>query len=179
MASPLSHWLAFPQVDVVVVGAGAAGIGCAVSLTRAFGLDPSRVQLLERSDAVGASFRAWPEEMRFISPSFNQQGWTSSFDLNAVAQDTSPAYALHAQHPSGKQYADYLAALAADASLDVRLGTEVRSVEKLAAGDFDVRVRAGGADNIMSTRVVRGAAGALPLPCTGDRPGAEQWGHNR
>ena len=70
MASRLSHWLAFPQVDVVVVGAGAAGIGCAVSLTRAFGLDPSRVQLLERSDAVGASFRAWPEEMRFISPSF-------------------------------------------------------------------------------------------------------------
>ena len=86
------------------MGAGAAGIGSAVSLTRAFGLDPSRVQLLERSDAVGASFRAWPEEMRFISPSFNQQGWTSSFDLNAVAQDTSPAYALHAQHPSGAQY---------------------------------------------------------------------------
>ena len=91
MASRLSHWLAFPQVDVVVVGAGAAGIGCAVSLTRAFGLDPARVRLLERSDAVGASFRAWPEEMRFISPSFNQQGWTNSFDLNAVAQDTSPA----------------------------------------------------------------------------------------
>ena len=70
MASRLSHWLAFPQVDVVVVGAGAAGIGCAVSLTRAFGLDPARVRLLDRGDAVGASFRAWPEEMRFISPSF-------------------------------------------------------------------------------------------------------------
>ena len=66
------------DVDVVVVGAGAAGIGCAVSLTRAFGLDASRVRLLERSDAIGASFRAWPEEMRFISPSFNQQGWTNS-----------------------------------------------------------------------------------------------------
>ena len=58
------------DVDVIVVGAGAAGIGCAGSLTRAFGLDPARVRLLERSDAVGASFRAWPEEMRFISPSF-------------------------------------------------------------------------------------------------------------
>ena len=96
MALRLSHWFAFPQVDVVVVGAGAAGIGCAVSLTRAFGLDSDRVRILERSDTVGASFRAWSEEMRFISPSFNQQGWTSSFDLNAVAQDTSPAYALHA-----------------------------------------------------------------------------------
>jgi len=166
------------DVDVVVVGAGAAGIGCAVSLTRAFGLDPARVRLLERGDAVGASFRAWPEEMRFISPSFNQQGWTSSFDLNAVAQDTSPAYALHAQHPSGKQYADYLAALAADASLDVRLGTEVRSVEKLADGDFDVRVRAGGADNIMRTRFVVWAAGEFQYPSTGDLPGAEHCVHN-
>ena len=116
--------------------------------------------------------------MRFISPSFNQQGWTSSFDLNAVAQDTSPAYALHAQHPSGKQYADYLAALAADASLDVRLGTEVRSVEKLADGDFDVRVRAGGADNIMRTRFVVWAAGEFQYPSTGDLPGAEFCVHN-
>ena len=116
--------------------------------------------------------------MRFISPSFNQQGWTSSFDLNAVAQDTSPAYALHAQHPSGKQYADYLAALAADASLDVRLGTEVRSVEKLADGDFDVRARAGGADNIMRTRFVVWAAGEFQYPSTGDLPGAEFCVHN-
>ena len=35
---------------------------------------------------MGTSFRSWPEEMRFISPSFNQQGWTSSFDLNSVRQ---------------------------------------------------------------------------------------------
>ena len=147
-------------------------------MTRAFGLDPSRVRLLERSDAVGASFRAWPEEMRFISPSFNQQGWTSSFDLNAVAQDTSPAYALHAQHPSGKQYADYLAALAADANLDIRLGTEVRSIEKLADGDFDVHVRAGGADSTIRTRFVVWAAGEFQYPATGDLPGAELCVHN-
>ena len=174
MASRLSHWLAFPQVDVVVVGAGAAGIGCAVSLTRAFDLDPARVRLLERSDAVGASFRAWPEEMRFISPSFNQQGWTSSFDLNAVAQDTSPAYALHAQHPSGRQYADYLAALADDANLDIRLGTEVRRVEKLADGDFDVHVRTGGADDIIRTRFVVWAAGEFQYPSRGDIPGGAE-----
>ena len=178
MALRLSHWFAFPQVDVVVVGAGAAGIGCAVSLTRAFGLDSDRVRILERSDTVGASFRAWSEEMRFISPSFNQQGWTSSFDLNAVAQDTSPAYALHAQHPSGEQYADYLAALADDANLDIRLGTEVRSVEKLADGDFDVHVRAGGADDIIRTRFVVWAAGEFQYPSTGDLPGAEFCVHN-
>ena len=162
------------DVDVVVVGAGAAGIGCAVSLTRAFGLDPARVRILERSKTVGASFRAWPKEMRFISPSFNQQGWTDSFDLNAVAQDTSPAYALHAQHPSGSQYADYLAALADDASLDIRLGTEVRRVEKLADGDFDVHVRAGGADNTIRTRFVVWAAGEFQYPSTSDIPGAAE-----
>ena len=67
--TPPEHIPEVVPVDVNV-GAGAAGIGCAVSLTRAFGLDPTRVRLLERSDAVGASFRAWPEEMRFISPSF-------------------------------------------------------------------------------------------------------------
>ena len=166
------------DVDVVVVGAGAAGIGCAVSLTRAFGLDPARVRLLERSDAIGASFRAWPEEMRFISPSFNQQGWTSSFDLNAVAQDTSPAYALHAQHPSGKQYADYLAALAADANLDIRLGTEVRSIERLEDGDFDVHVHAGGADSTIRTRFVVWAAGEFQYPSSGDIPGEELCVHN-
>ena len=96
------------DADVVIVGAGAAGIGQAVSLIHTFGLDASRVRIIERGEAVGASFRQWPEEMRFISPSFNQAGWTSSFDLNAVAHGSSPAYSLHAQHPSGKQYADYL-----------------------------------------------------------------------
>ena len=90
---------------VIIVGAGAAGIGTAVSLVHTFGLDPSRVLLLERGEGVGTSFRMWPEEMSFISPSFNQAGWTSSFDLNSVAHGSSPAYTLHAQHPSGAQCA--------------------------------------------------------------------------
>jgi len=94
--------------------AGAAGIGTLLSLTDndLFGLDPDRVLLLERGEAIGSSFRMWPKEMRFISPSFNQAGWTNSFDLNAVAYGSSPAYTLHAQHPSGSQYADYLDELA-------------------------------------------------------------------
>ena len=86
-------------LDVIVVGAGAAGVGTALMLTKTFGLDPSRVLLLERGEAVGETFRRWPKEMRFISPSFNQQGWTSSFDLNSIAHGTSPAYSLHSEHP--------------------------------------------------------------------------------
>ena len=93
-------------LDVIVIGAGAAGIGTAHTLTNIFGLDASRVLLVDRGDAIGATFRLWPQEMRFISPSFNQQGWTKSFDLNSVAYGTSPAFSLHTQHPSGAQYAD-------------------------------------------------------------------------
>jgi putative flavoprotein involved in K+ transport len=129
------------MVDVVIVGAGAAGVGTACTLTQVFGLDPSRVLLLERGEAVGETFRRWPHEMRFISPSFNQQGWTNSFDLNSVAYGTSPAYTLHSQHPSGAQFADYLKGVAATARLSVRLRTEVSRID-IVDGGFDVHVRA-------------------------------------
>ncbi len=49
------------RVDVAVVGAGAAGIGTGVALSM-LGLE---VQLFER-DEIGASFRQWPYEMRFV-----------------------------------------------------------------------------------------------------------------
>ena len=36
------------MLDVIIIGAGAAGIGCGSMLQNVFGLDPSRVLLLER-----------------------------------------------------------------------------------------------------------------------------------
>ena len=45
------------DADVVIVGAGAAGIGQAVSLIHTFGLDASRVKILERGEAIGTSFQ--------------------------------------------------------------------------------------------------------------------------
>ena len=80
------------SLDVTIVGAGASGIGVALMLTRTFKLDRERILILERGEEVGESFRRWPKEMRFISPSFNSQGWTGSFDLNSVAYGSSPAY---------------------------------------------------------------------------------------
>jgi putative flavoprotein involved in K+ transport len=121
--------LAAAAHDVVIVGAGAAGVGCAMMLTKTFGLDPSRVLLLERGDAIGESFRRWPAEMRFISPSFNQQGWTASMDLNSIARGSSPAFLFHTEHPSGKEYADYLTVCANAFDLNVRTATEVVSIE--------------------------------------------------
>mmetsp|Transcript_25298 Transcript_25298/g.27137 ORF Transcript_25298/g.27137 Transcript_25298/m.27137 type:complete len:131 (+) Transcript_25298:307-699(+) len=109
-------FVAAATYDVVIVGAGAAGIGTALMLTDTFGLDKSRVCVMERGPAVGETFRRWPAEMKFISPSFNQQGWTNSFDLNSIAKGSSPAYSLHTEHPSGNEYAAYLEASATDRS---------------------------------------------------------------
>ncbi len=116
--------------DVIVVGAGPAGIGTAVMLTKTFGLHSSRVQLIERGENAGTSFRQWPKQMKFISPSFNMQGWSQNFDLNSIAKGTSPAYSLHTEHPSGNEYADYLEGIAKLNKLNVRTRTEVFDVQE-------------------------------------------------
>eukprot|EP01052_Picozoa_sp_SAG31_P030431 SAG31_NODE_3120_length_4655_cov_1.886304_3_plen_158_part_00 len=85
--------------DLIIVGAGASGIGCAV-MAKEFGVQPGRTLIIERGNAVGSTFEEWPLEMRFITPSFNQQAF-GFMDLNSVAFDTSPAQLLHVQHPTG------------------------------------------------------------------------------
>lgn len=140
--------VALADFDVLVVGAGAAGIGCALMLTETFGLDKSRVMMVERGTEVGETFRRWPMEMRFISPSFNQQGWTDSFDLNSISKGTSPAFSLHTEHPSGNEYASYLSAIVKTNELKVLKQTEVVSIrgigtEELPLFSVDIR-RMGG-----------------------------------
>jgi len=114
------------HVDVAVVGAGAAGVGVGVALSK-LELD---IQILER-EQVGASFRAWPDEMRFITPSFpsNSFGLT---DLNAITPDTSPAFTLDREHPSGDEYADYLEAVVEYHELPVETGVDVEAIQPLA-----------------------------------------------
>ena len=126
--------------------------------------------------------------MRFISPSFNQQGWTGSFDLNSIAHGTSPAFSLHAQHPSGTQYAEYLNVLATDAKLDVRLRTEALQIERVDGG-FDVHVGTvqdgaahvdGAQPETLRARFVVWAAGEFQYPRedSGAVPGAGLCVHN-
>ncbi len=126
-------------LDVVIVGAGASGIGLGIMLTRTFNLDPERVLIIDRGE-VGESFLRWPREMRFISPSFNSQGWTGSFDLNSVAFGTSPAYTIHSEHPTGEQYAYYLRELAKAGELNVKTHTEVTAVRPRRRGGFIIDV---------------------------------------
>ena len=161
--------------DVLVVGAGASGVGTALMLTKTFGLANDRVVLIERGADAGETFRRWPKEMRFISPSFNQQGWTESFDLNAIAKGTSPAYSLHSEHPSGNEYASYLSAICKTHKLNVRASTEVLSVEEAKVSQihtlFNVRVKSlsndgsdGGKTETLTARYIVWAAGEFQYP---------------
>mmetsp|Transcript_14503 Transcript_14503/g.31819 ORF Transcript_14503/g.31819 Transcript_14503/m.31819 type:complete len:1079 (-) Transcript_14503:43-3279(-) len=122
--------VAAPDYEVIIVGAGCSGVGIALMLTETFGLNKDQVLMIERGPEVGHSFRQWPKEMRFISPSFNQQGWSDSFDLNSISYGTSPAFSLHSEHPSGVEYAKYLSAIAKTNELRCKFNTEVCAVTK-------------------------------------------------
>ena len=88
--------------DVVIVGAGPAGIGVGILLQK-LGISYG---LLERI-SIGESFKKWPKETRFISPSFTGNFFKMP-DLNAITPDTSPAFDLLTEHPTGEEYAVYL-----------------------------------------------------------------------
>ncbi|MBP83581.1 MAG: hypothetical protein CMO61_07005 [Verrucomicrobiales bacterium] len=111
--------------DVLIVGAGPAGLGCAAAL-KDCGID--NIALVDRR-GVGAAFEAWPAQMRMISPSFHSNPF-GQVDLNAITPHTSPADYLHTEHPTGAEYARYLNAIVEFYQLDVKSGIEVKGVEK-------------------------------------------------
>lgn len=109
--------------DVIIVGAGPAGLGCARALQCA-GVE--RVLVLERS-CVGSSFQDWPHEMRFITPSFNANSFDQP-DLNSICPSTSPADMWQNEHLSGLEYAGYLLAFAHHFDLEVQEETNVQEL---------------------------------------------------
>jgi cation diffusion facilitator CzcD-associated flavoprotein CzcO len=154
--------------DVVIVGAGAAGLGCAKVLAD-LGIEHL---VVERSE-VGASFARWPTEMRFLTPSFtsNQFGL---LDLNAIALNTSPAYSLRREHPSGRQYAEFLTVFAERFAVPVRRGVDVVSVSPSATGGFELETSRGR----LQAGFVIWAAGEFQYPRLNPFPGAELCLHN-
>ena len=106
--------------DVVIVGAGPAGVGI-TSMLNDFGVE--NMTLLEKGK-VGETFDKWPEEMRFITPSFTTNFW-SQMDLNSIATGTSPAFTLETEHPTGKEYANYLRTITEHFELPVKENTNV------------------------------------------------------
>ncbi len=111
--------------DVLIVGAGPAGLGCAAALKQC---GVKRLALVDRRE-VGASFNAWPVQMRMISPSFHSNPFGQA-DLNAITPHTSPADFIHSEHPTGPEYARYLKAIAGYYELEVKAGIEIRGVER-------------------------------------------------
>ena len=115
--------------NVIVVGAGAAGIGLGVALLHA-GVED--VLIVDRYE-VGASFERWPKEMRFITPSFPTNS-IGMLDLNSVAIGTSPAHSMQVEHPTGHEYAAYLKAVARHFELTVKTSVDVYSLLPYSGG---------------------------------------------
>lgn len=112
------------NTEIIIVGAGAAGIGMGIVFKK-MGLD----FLILEQGVIGESFQSWSPGTNFISPSFTGN-YFGSPDLNAVCPDSSPAYMLNTEHPSGKQYAKYLKELAHFYDLPIREKTKVVSLKK-------------------------------------------------
>ncbi|MEM7066798.1 MAG: NAD(P)/FAD-dependent oxidoreductase [Cyanobacteria bacterium P01_B01_bin.77] len=156
--------------DVLVVGAGAAGIGIGVVLSE-LGVD--YFTILERHQ-IGESFRRWPEEMHFITPSFPSHGF-GNLDLNAITRKTSPAVSFRREHMTGTQYARYLEAVADYFDLPVFTDVEVQAIEPLPQGQgFLVHVP----DGIIKTQFLIWAAGEFQYPNLTPFPGADLCLHN-
>ena len=151
--------------DVVIVGAGPAGLGVASTLRR-IGIAATVVDRHE----VGASFRRWPPDMRLITPSFtgNQFGLV---DLNAITPDTSPALSLTEEHPTGMQFAAYLDMVARLDEIDVR--TEIEVTDVVPRDDGSLAVEVGDGDDLVARNVVW-AAGEAQYPRHTGFPGAER-----
>ncbi|MEM1423063.1 MAG: NAD(P)/FAD-dependent oxidoreductase [Planctomycetota bacterium] len=112
--------------DVIVVGAGAAGVGVAVALKDAGVTD---CVVLE-ARTVGASFASWPAETRFITPSFPTNS-IGMLDLNAVVIGASPGFGLATEHPTGLQFGVHLQHLVEVMGLPVREGTRALRITKV------------------------------------------------
>lgn len=112
------------EFDVIIVGAGPAGLGVAVVLQK-LGID---YVILEKH-SVGGSFKKWPKETHFISPSFAGNFFQMP-DLNAITPDTSPAYTLQTEHPSGKGYAQYLQGVSDHHGLSILENIEVTDLQR-------------------------------------------------
>lgn len=153
--------------DVVVIGAGAAGIGVAIALRHA-GIEDTIV--LDRN-RVGASFASWPEETRFITPSFPTNS-IGMLDINSIAIGTSPAVTLGAEHPTGPEFASYLRRVAEFFEVSVREETNILDITTT-GDEFHLATL----DETLRAKHVIWAAGEFQYPRLNGIPGSEHCRH--
>lgn len=154
-----------PATDVVIVGAGPAGIGMALALEKLPGI---KYAVFE-SHQPGESFRRWPQQTRLITPSFHSNPFGLA-DLNAVSEYSSPAIFSGAEHLSGGQYAAYLAFIARQHGLPIVTGCAVQEVAPAKEGGFVLTTGQGR----LQTRFLVWATGEYQYPELKPFPGA-QW----
>jgi len=116
-------------LDALVIGAGPAGIGTGIALAAVDGL---RFGIMERG-RIGQTFLDWPQQQTFLTPSFTGNGFGAT-DLNAVHYETSPAFGLGVDYPTGDQYASYLRGVVDHFRLPILDNAEVTSVERVDDG---------------------------------------------
>ena len=155
-----------PQ-DVIIVGAGAAGIGVGIAIAHA-GIENF---LIVDRDTVGSSFSSWPEETRFITPSFPSNS-IGMLDLNSIAIGISPAFSMKVEHPTGKEYAEHLQDIAEYFELPILENTNVDSIEKT-DGLFHLNI---GDSNLLAKNVIW-AAGEYQYPLLDGFEGVELCRH--
>ena len=153
--------------DVVIVGAVAAGIGVVIAIAHA-GIENF---LIVDRDTVGASFSSWPEETRFITPSFPSNS-IGMLDLNSIAIGISPAFSMKVEHPTGKEYAEHLQDIAEYFELPILENTNVDSIEKI-DGLFHLNI---GDSNLLAKNVIW-AAGEYQYPLLDGFEGVELCRH--
>lgn len=153
--------------DVIVVGGGAAGVGVSIALKHA-GIE--NFVVLERH-TIGASFALWPDETRFITPSFPSNS-IGMLDLNSIAIGVSPAFIMQVEHPTGREYATHLRAVAKYFELPTQENTNVMRIAKV-DDDFHVDT----AEGTLRARHVIWAAGEFQYPQLHGIPGSELCRH--
>jgi len=153
---------------VLIVGAGPAGLGVASALKRAGLVD----LLVVDAEDIGASFKKWPAQMRFITPGFYSNPFNLP-DLNSIDPETSPTDFFRTEHLTGKQYAAYLEAVVDHYQIPVKTGIKVVSLEKK-DGMFSAKTSQG---EIQAEYVVW-ATGQFSTPRDKDFLGAELAIHN-
>ena len=149
--------------DVVIVGAGAAGIGVGIAVQHA-GIEN---YLLVDRYTVGASFRSWPAETRFITPSFPSNS-IGMLDLNSVGVGISPAFSMRIEHPTGQEFADHLQSCVDYFELPIRENTDILSINKV-DDTFHLEME----DRIVFAKNVIWAGGEYQYPSLGGFEGSD------
>ena len=153
--------------DTIVVGAGAAGIGVGIALAHS---GVGNFVIIDKG-SVGSSFASWPDETRFITPSFPSNS-IGMLDLNSIAVGVSPAYNMRIEHPTGSEYAQHLQDLAKFFELPVRENAEVTEINHQ-DGLFSVETN----DWTILSKNVIWAAGEFLYPRLDGFPGSELCRH--